>query len=149
MRRSPVALWLVLTAAATGACSAGGGGAIEGGVEGGIFEVPLNLPDGCPPAAGNDKGVGAPCTMGGGQCKGNLRCACDKTLGVTLVGVPCICTLFQLAEANSTDPCGAPLPADFCGSNATCCPYLTAVAYCVPGICLEGNACPEIVPPAP
>jgi hypothetical protein len=143
MRALPPALVLLAFLGAS-ACKAGGGGAYDGGaIEGGVFDVSLSLPDGCPPPSGNEKGVGTPCTMGGGECKGNLRCACDRTLGVTLVGVPCICTLFQLAEANSQDPCGAPLPANFCGSNATCCSYLNAAAYCVPSICLEGNACPE------
>jgi len=145
MRGLPCTLALI---ACLGACSAGGGGAIEGGVVdgAGLYEVSLDLPDGCPPPAGNEKGVGTPCTMGGGQCKGNLHCACDKTLGVTLVGVPCFCTMFQLAPTGSTDPCGPPLPANFCGSNATCCPYMTTVAYCVPSICLADNMCPAAGP---
>jgi hypothetical protein len=128
------------------ACSSGGSGAIDGAVDGGLYEVSLNLPDGCPPPSGNEKGVGTPCTMGGNQCKSPLHCACDKNLGVTLVGVPCICTLFQLAQTGSQDPCTDSVPANFCGSNATCCSYMTSGAYCVPSICLEGNMCPAVMP---
>jgi hypothetical protein len=141
--------WTLFALAAAGGCSAGGGGAYEGGIEGGIYEVSLDLPAGCPPeAGGNEKHVGQPCTMKGGECAkfgvSNLVCTCDKTLGIQLTGVPCVCTLIQLAQTGSTDPCGAPLPANFCGSNATCCPYLTAGAYCVPNICLAGNLCPVV-----
>jgi hypothetical protein len=137
----------LLCTVAFAAC-AGGGGAVDAGfIDGGVFEVALNLPDGCPPPSGNEKGVGTPCTMGGAQCKSPLRCSCDKNLGVTLVGVPCFCTMFQLAQTSSGDPCGPPLPANFCGSTATCCPYMTAVAFCVPSICLEANMCPVIAPP--
>jgi hypothetical protein len=131
---------------ALASCTPGGGGAIDGGQRDAVYEVSLNLPDGCPPPSGNDKGVGAPCTMGGKQCKSPLHCTCDPAFGVQLSGVPCICTLFQLAEVGSADPCGAPLPANFCGSNATCCSYLTVGAYCVPSICLEGNVCPVVAP---
>jgi len=148
MRSARALLVLVLALiAGASACSAGGGGAYDGGVDGGLYEVSLDLPDGCPPEAGNEKGVGAPCTKGGGQCKGDLHCACDPFLGVQLAGVPCICTLGQLAQTGSTDPCGAPLPKDFCGSNATCCPYQTAAAFCVPSICLPGGACPDFTGP--
>jgi hypothetical protein len=128
-------------------CSAGGGGAVDGGVHDAVYEVSLNLPDGCPPPMGNDKGVGTSCTKGGNECKVGMRCTCDPFFGVMLTGVPCMCTLAQLAQTNSTDPCGAPLPANFCGSNAKCCPYLTAAAYCVPSICLPGNVCPDVTAP--
>jgi hypothetical protein len=131
---------------AASACSAGGGGAIDGGVHDAFFEVSLDLPPGCPPSTANEKGVGTPCTMGGHQCKNGLLCTCDPFFGVQLTGVPCICTLGQLAQTGSTDPCGAPLPANFCGSNATCCPYMTAGAYCVPSICVP-DGCPVFLPP--
>ena len=144
MRGVTFALGLLV---AIGGCSAGGGGAIDGGVHDAVYEVSLNLPDGCPPPSGNEKGVGTPCTMGGGECKGGLRCTCDPALGALLVGVPCFCTLAQFAQTGSTNPCGAPLPADFCGSNATCCNYLTAAAYCVPSICLPDQMCIEFVAP--
>jgi hypothetical protein len=139
--------WALGLLAAASGCSAGGGVPVEGGVHDAVYELSLNLPDGCPPPVGNDKGVGIPCTMGGMECKGGLRCTRDPFFGILLTGVPGICTLAQLAQTGSTDPCGAPLPVNFCGSNATCCPYLTVAAYCVPNICLEGNLCP--VPVAP
>jgi hypothetical protein len=123
------------------ACSAGGGGAVDGGLPDGVFEVSLDLPPGCPPAAGNDKGVGTPCTRGGKQCKGALLCTCDPQLGALLVGVPCFCTLAQFAQLGSTNPCGPPLTAGYCGTNATCCNYVNTAAYCVPSICLPGNMC--------
>jgi len=132
---------------AVAACSAGGGGAIDGGVHDAVYEVSLNLPDGCPPATPNEKGVGTPCTMGGNQCKNGLRCTCDAFVGVQLVGVPCICTLAAFAQVGSTDPCKDSVPANFCGTNASCCDYLTAAAYCVPSICLAGGMCPVVTPP--
>ena len=106
-----------------------------------VYEVELDLPVGCPPAQANDKSVGKPCTMGGNQCASPLHCTCDPYLGVQLSGVPCVCTLIQLAPQGSTDPCGAPLAANFCGTSATCCSYLTTAAYCVPDICLPGGQC--------
>jgi hypothetical protein len=140
--------WALGLLVAGSACSAGGGGAVEGGVQdAAIFEVTLYLPDGCPPEVGNEKGVGIACTKGGNQCKSPLRCTCDPFFGITLTGVPCLCTLAQLAQVNSTDPCGPPLPANFCGSNTKCCPYQTAAAYCVPTICLPDNMCPDVVGP--
>jgi hypothetical protein len=148
MMRGIARACLLLTVAllvAGGGCSAGGGGAYDGGVPDGVYEVSLDLPPGCPPAAGNEAGVGAPCTMGGHECSHGTTCACDKTLGIQLKGVPCICTKFQIAQ--TADPCGPPLPSTFCGSGAKCCPYLTAAAYCVPDICLPGGMCPD--PTAP
>jgi hypothetical protein len=141
-----VALTLALLSAVAG-CSAGGGGAVDGGIHDALYEVSLNLPDGCPPETANEKGIGAACTMGGNQCKLPLRCTCDVFVGVQLVGVPCICTLAAFAQVNSTDPCKDSVPADFCGSSATCCPYMTAAAYCVPSICLPDNQCPVFEPP--
>ena len=143
MRGVAFALGLLVAA---GGCSPGGGGAIDGGTHDAVYEVSLNLPDGCPPEAGNDKGIGAPCTKGGHECKG-LQCSCDPDVGVQLTGVPCICTLAQLAQPNSTNPCVDSVPTNFCGSNATCCSYMTAVAYCVPSICLPGDACPVVTAP--
>ena len=111
-----------------------------------VYEVNVELPPGCPPAQANEKGVGTPCTMGGGQCTGGLLCTCDRAFGVQLTGVPCVCTLVQLAQQGSTNPCGPPLASDFCGSNATCCSYLTSAAYCSPNVCLPGGQCIEFVP---
>jgi hypothetical protein len=138
MRRITCALALLVGSVA---CSPGGGGAVDGGVHDAVFEVSLQVPDGCPPPDGNEKGVGAPCTMNGGQCKGGLRCTCDPALGALLVGVPCFCTLAQLAQNGSVEPCKDAVPATYCGSTATCCNYLNSAAYCVPNICLPGNQC--------
>jgi hypothetical protein len=138
--------WLLALLASASACSAGGGGAVEGGVHDAYYEISLDLPAGCPPDAGNTLGVGAPCTKGGHQCKSPLLCTCDPFLTVQLVGVPCYCSLAQLAQTGSTDPCGPPLSPNFCGAGATCCPYQTAAAYCVPNICIPDAGCPQTGP---
>lgn len=137
---------LLLIAALVG-CKAGGGGAYDGGVRDAVFEVSLDLPPGCPPPTANDKGVGAPCTKGGGQCKNGLRCTCDPFASVQLEGVPCICTLATFAQVNSTNPCVDSVPAGYCGSNATCCNYLTTAVYCLPSICVPDGVCPEVAAP--
>jgi hypothetical protein len=128
------------------ACSAGGGGAVEGGVHDAVYEVSLDLPPGCPPDAGNSLGVGKPCTRGGHQCTGNLLCTCDDFLHIQLVGVPCYCTFAQLAQPGTIDPCGPPLSPTFCGAGAMCCPYQSAAAYCVPNICVPDGMCPPTGP---
>ena len=121
-------------------CSCGDGNKQAPG-DAAVYEVNFEAPAGCPPAQANDKGVGRGCTKGGGQCASPLHCTCDPYLGVQLDGVPCVCTLVQLAQTGATDPCAPPLPADFCGLSATCCAYLTSAAYCVPDICLPGGQC--------
>ena len=112
----------------------------------GVIEVGLEAPVGCPPAEANEKGIGLPCTMCGNECPNPLRCTCDPYLGVQLTGVPCICTLLQVASTGSTDPC-KDAPANFCGSNASCCAVETTAAYCVPNICLIGGVCIDFSPP--
>jgi hypothetical protein len=148
MRGLTPALAMLLTVAG---CSAGGGGAYDGGVRDAVYEVSLDLPPGCPPATPNELGIGKSCTMGGKQCAYPLLCTCDAFVGVQLVGVPCICTLAGFASVTppSTDPCKDSVPASFCGGNATCCNYMTAAAYCVPSICLPDNQCPVFEPPMP
>ena len=136
-----VACTFGLLLAAT-ACSSGGGHSNDGATDA-IIEVSLDLPAGCPPPAGNEKGVGTPCTRGGNQCKNGLRCTCDPQLGALLVGVPCFCTLAQFAQNGSVTPCTDSVPTGYCGSSATCCNYLNAAAYCVPSICLPDNMCLE------
>jgi hypothetical protein len=138
-----LALALALALAAT-ACTTSGGhsaGPRDGGSNDGIVEVSLDLPAGCPPEAGNEKGVGLPCTVGGTECRSPLRCSCDRFLGALLVGVPCFCTLAALAQNGSTDPCKDSVSPGYCGSNATCCNYLNGAAYCVPTICLPDSMC--------
>jgi hypothetical protein len=132
--------WALGLLVATSACS-GGSGPTEAGVLDAIYQVSVDVPPGCPPAAGNEKGVGKPCTMNGKQCTNGLKCTCDPQLGALLVGVPCFCTLAQFAQNGSTAPCTDSVPAGYCGSSATCCNYLNAAAYCVPSICLPGNMC--------
>jgi hypothetical protein len=122
-------------------CSSGPGHPPDGSVrDGTTYDLALDLPPGCPPGQGNDKGVGSICTRGGGQCKNPLVCACDTILGLTLNGVPCICTLAGLNQhpANPS-PCAASTPA--CGSNATCCDYMSTAYYCSPNVCLPGGSC--------
>ena len=84
--------------------------------------------------------------MCGDECASPLHCTCTPSLGVELTGVPCVCTKVQLANTGSTDPCQDSVPANFCGSSATCCSYLTSAAYCVPDICLPGGQCIVFVP---
>ena len=126
---------------AAGACSSGAGPRPDGSVDGTTYDLALDLPAGCPPGQPNDKGVGAPCTRGGGQCKSPLVCACDTILGLTLNGVPCICTVAGLNQhpGNNMSPCANATPA--CGSNATCCDYMSTAFYCSPNVCLPGGSC--------
>jgi len=131
-------------------CSAGGGGSIpDAGPHDAVFEVGVNLPDGCPPATGNELGVGRPCTMGGGECSGlgnNFQCSCDPIFGAVVQGIPCFCSRINLS-LNVPDggvPCDT-APANFCGSGAGCCSYLSAGYYCLPNVCLDQGACPPIM----
>jgi hypothetical protein len=123
------------------ACSSGPGHPPDGSVrDGTTYDLALDLPPGCPPSQPNDKNVGAICTRGGHQCTGNTICACDTILGLTLNGVPCICTLAGLnPQPNNPSPCNAAAPA--CGSNATCCNYMSTAYYCSPNICPPGGSC--------
>jgi hypothetical protein len=123
-------------------CSSGPGHPPDGSVrDGTTYDLALDLPPGCPPGQPNEKGVGATCTRGGGQCKSSgLFCACDTILGLTLNGVPCICTLAGLnTQPNNPSPCDATKPT--CGSNATCCNYMSTAYYCSPNICLPSGSC--------
>jgi hypothetical protein len=144
MRRLASVL-VVVAASFAGACSSGGGRRGDGSADA-IIDLSLPWPDGCPPAA-NDKNVGAPCTSGGKQCKSPLLCTCDPQLGARLAGVPCFCTLAAFAKNGSTDPCTDSVPANYCGSGATCCNILTSVAYCSPNICLINGGCLVFVGP--
>src|SRR5882757_7650472 len=139
--------WMLGLFVVASACSNGGGRAGDAGTDA-VFDLGLEVPPGCPPA-GNEKGVGMACTPGGRQCTGNLRCTCDPQLGGLLIGVPCFCTLAQFAQNGSKAPCTDSVPANFCGSNATCCQYLTTAAYCVPNICLIGGVCLEFTSTPP
>ena len=146
-RAATGALVLAL-ASAVAACSAGGGGSIPDAHPIDAYEVSLDLPVGCPPDAGNSKGVGKPCTPGGNECPNtsNFRCTCDPFLTIKLDGVPCICTVITLntsGDPDAGDLCASQSP-DVCGAGATCCAYLSVGTYCAPDICLPGGACPEV-----
>ena len=119
------------------ACSAGGGGKLQDAAADFTIDYRFSdLPPGCPPAVANDKGVGAPCTRGGGQCKGSQICTCDTTLGVTPPpGTPCFCTIAILQSCTS-------VPSGTCGQQATCCSYMQQAAICVPDVCLQSAMCP-------
>ena len=142
-RRSIARAALVLFAAV--GCSSPAKPPACGTRDAGVIEVGLEPPPGCPPAEANELGIGKPCTMCGNECASPLRCTCDSYLGVQLSGVPCVCTLFQLAPTGSTNPCGD-VGGSFCGSNATCCNVLSTAAYCVPNVCLINQQCIEFVP---
>jgi len=132
-------------------CSAGGGGVIPDAHPVDAYEVSLDLPPGCPPANGNEKQVGKPCTRGGGECgsSSNLVCTCDDFLTIRLDGLPCICTFVTVSSTPDAGDLCATQPSSICGTNASCCAYMTIGTYCVPNICLPGNQCPVVGPPPP
>jgi hypothetical protein len=142
--RNAIALAALILVGA-GACGSHSKPPACGTRDAGIVEVGLEPPAGCPPAP-NELGIGKPCTMCGNECASPLRCTCDAYLGVQLSGVPCVCTMFQLAQTGSTDPC-KDVGQSFCGSDATCCNVLAIAAYCVPNVCLIGGQCLEFIPP--
>jgi hypothetical protein len=130
---------------AAGACSSGAGHRPDGSVDATTYDLSLDLPAGCPPSQPNDKGVGALCTRGGHECTGSLVCACDTVDGLTLNGVPCICTMVGLnPKPNNPSPCNAAAPS--CGASATCCDYMNIAYYCSPNVCLPGGACINFTP---
>jgi hypothetical protein len=105
------------------------------------FTMP-EVPSGCPPSAGNEHGIGAPCSATGGECAGSLQCSCQDWLGYRMpVEMPCFCT--NVAFGNT---CAA------CGSNATCCTYevpiqpgaTLTISACFPAACAPGDQCPAI-----
>jgi hypothetical protein len=137
MRNTSLALFALLIGVS--GCSSSSGQHVDASRDGVTYDLSLDLPPGCPPAQANEKGVGAPCTKGGHECANPLICACDKTLGITLNGVPCICTL-AAPNPNSNLPCSNQ-PANYCGSNATCCNYMKLAYFCSPNACLPGGQC--------
>ncbi|MEO5767024.1 MAG: hypothetical protein ABIS92_01610 [Polyangia bacterium] len=98
-----------------------------------------DLPPGCPPAAGNDKRVGTPCsrTASKTQCGGGLICACQDFNGfVPPDDTPCFCTIPILGKV-----CGD-VPPGYCGQAASCCSYMNVGSICVPDSCLPEMQCP-------
>jgi len=105
------------------------------------FTMP-EVPPGCPPAVGNEIGIGAPCTATGTECTGGLQCSCKDWFGYRMpVEMPCLCTNVAFGST-----CTA------CGSNATCCTYdvpiqpgaTLTISACFPAACAPGNQCPAI-----
>jgi hypothetical protein len=104
------------------------------------FMVP-EVPPGCPPATGNNIGIGGLCTRNGHECANGLSCLCDDRLGFAMpVGMPCFCTNPAVGACAYTNPS--------CGTNAACCEFpvtaTTLVSGCFPSVCLFDNKCPII-----
>lgn len=78
----------------------------------------------CPPVAGNCKGIGKPCTKGGGEC--NERTSCDRDLDPNGAGA-CV-TVFSCTTGS-------------CGNGATCCksPTTQNVPLCMANQCLPAD----------
>ncbi|HXJ23427.1 MAG TPA: hypothetical protein VMT03_24650 [Polyangia bacterium] len=135
-------LAFILLCAVVVGCSSNNAYKPDGGhVDALTYDLSLDLPPGCPPGQGNEKGVGKPCTRNGHECGSPLICACDTVSGLTLNGLPCICTMAGLDRTPSNpDPCSLE-PSDICGSGATCCNYLSTAFYCSPNVCLPGGEC--------
>jgi len=139
---------LALVFAAAAGCSSGSGAPPCGSTDAAVYEVGLDFPAGCPPAEANEIGIGKPCGMCGNQCASGLNCTCDPYLGIQLTGLPCICTKVGPNPDSTTYPnaCTNPALQNVCGSDATCCPYVTAGYFCSPNVCLPGGSCIEFVP---
>lgn len=143
------ALGLMSVAVAGAGCHAGA--TVTQPQDAHVFDLALDLPPGCPPATANENGVGLACTKGGNQCKAKgLTCTCDMAFNIQLNGVPCICTIVGInTSSTATDPCSPQASgkaAGFCGSNATCCPYMTEGYFCSPDVCLPGGSCINFTP---
>ncbi|MBI5528555.1 MAG: hypothetical protein HY897_19665 [Deltaproteobacteria bacterium] len=83
----------------------------------------------CGEGPGNEKGVGKPCTKGGGECTGDL--SCDVDLDAKGVGV---CVLLMCSSDKD------------CGSGATCCtPSGSPIKVCIINECLPPE-CGGVVP---
>jgi hypothetical protein len=101
-----------------------------------------DVPPGCPPDAGNENGIGNPCTATGTECTGSLQCSCKSWFGYTMpASMPCFCTNVAFASTCSS-----------CGSNASCCMYdvpltptsTVTVSACFPSVCAPNGQCPSI-----
>lgn len=118
---------------------AGRDGPLDGQASVGFPEVPA----GCPPAAGNESGVGAPCTRTGNECPGSLQCSCRDWFGYAMPAeMPCFCTSVSFGPSCTSA----------CGSQASCCGYdvplaptsTVTVSACFPAVCLIDGQCPVI-----
>jgi hypothetical protein len=135
---------IVMVSLFTLGCGGGSspGGNRDGGRDGqGSLTLP-DLPPGCPPKAGNENGIGTPCTKTGSECTGTLQCSCKDWFGYAMPAeMPCFCTGVTFGPACASS----------CGSNATCCTYdvpvqttTVTVSACFPSVCAPGNKCPSI-----
>jgi hypothetical protein len=81
--------------------------------------------DVCIPKCGNEKGVGQPCTKGGGECSGF-----DITKGEAI-----FCTI-DFDDTSPLDFCTKPCSADAdCGAGGVCPPDTGGGRGCVPAAC--------------
>ena len=85
----------------------------------------------CPSTSGNCKGIGTPCTKGGGQCVA-VKKVCDVDLSASGAGV---CISIAVCTPNTGS----------CGNGATCCqtPGTSNVAVCLPNQCLASDCTAE------
>ena len=144
MRNASLALMLSSVMAV--GCSSNNAHIPDGGhVDAITYDLAIDLPPGCPSGQANGKGIGKTCTHNGHECSSPLLCTCDTNSGLTLNGLPCICTIAQPnPQPNNPDPCSTQSPG-VCGSGATCCNYVNAGFYCSPDICLPGGQCIQFV----
>jgi hypothetical protein len=119
-------LLLLLFAAS---CQQSGTGSTDAQIhDGGADAFVLSLPVGCPPDAGNEIGIGKPCSKGGNECGSGLLCTCGNFAVTLPANMPCLCTNAIASASCPTNP--------NCGSNATCCAILGVVSGCIPNVCL-------------
>ncbi|HEY4184758.1 MAG TPA: hypothetical protein VGP07_06790 [Polyangia bacterium] len=137
-----ILLALVFSLLTASACSSGSSSPVDAAHDYLTFDVSFgDLPSGCPPAAANDKGIGSVCTMGGGECKNGLLCACEPHANILPPdGTPCVCTQLIFSGCDA-------VPTDYCGQGATCCSYLNEASICVPMVCLPDGVCPTFTTP--
>jgi hypothetical protein len=138
--RLEIALFCSSFALLAGACSSGSGGNTDAAHDYLTFDVSFgDLPAGCPPAAANDQGIGSVCTVGGGECKNGLLCACEPHANILPPqGTPCVCTKLIYSG------CGT-VPTNYCGQDAMCCSYMDTLSLCVPTACLQDATCPTFM----
>lgn len=130
--------WLALLGPAATGCGSGGKNTADGPHDYVIPDVTLGeIPEECAHGKANEKGVGAPCSSGGKECKSGLICACEPLLGYMLAGAPCICTIGIFGQTCDQ------IPSDYCGSNAMCCSWPDIGSACIPSACLEMSMCPK------
>lgn len=85
----------------------------------------------CAAVTGNEKGIGASCTKGGGECKSGLSCSIDLNPGTETTG-------FCMQVGGCTT-------ATDCGSAASCCAPAQgggAIKICMPEACRPADCTP-------